>query len=141
MERFNADLTTYAQSFHPVKDKINKRRRKLLDYDNARHDYDSIRAAKKPDDIKIAKVCSVALLLCFRGYPFVISEFDCIWQAADALKEAERHYNELNIELHRELPKLYDYRIDFLSSNLSRLYSTESTFHSETGKVGAAPKT
>ena len=51
------------------------------------------------------------------------------------MPETERLYNELNEELHRELPKFYNYRIDFIASNLSRLYSTESTFHSETGKV------
>ena len=51
------------------------------------------------------------------------------------MHETERLYNELNEELHRELPKFYNYRIDFIASNLSRLYSTESTFHSETGKV------
>lgn len=59
-ERFSADLATYAQSFNPVKEKINKRRRKLLDYDNARHDYDSIRSSRKPDDIKITKVCAMS---------------------------------------------------------------------------------
>lgn len=51
------------------------------------------------------------------------------------MQETERLYNELNAELHRELPKFYSYRIDFIASNLSRLYSTESTFHTETGKV------
>ena len=59
----------------------------------------------------------------------------CIYQTEEAMHETERLYNELNEELHRELPKFYNYRIDFIASNLSRLYSTESTFHSETGKV------
>jgi len=44
-------------------------------------------------------------------------------------------YNNLNTELHKELPKFYKYRIDFIASNLSRLYSTETTYHLETGKV------
>ena len=57
VERVNSDLHSYVELFNPMKDKINKRRRKLLDYDNAKHSWDSARNAKKPDDFKIAKVC------------------------------------------------------------------------------------
>ena len=57
VERVNSDLHSYVELFNPMKDKINKRRRKLLDYDNAKHSWDSARNAKKPDDLKIAKVC------------------------------------------------------------------------------------
>ena len=35
---------------------MNKRRRKLLDYDNAKHAYESLYSAKKPDHNKISKV-------------------------------------------------------------------------------------
>ena len=44
-------------------------------------------------------------------------------------------FNEINSELHRELPTFHDYRIEFLSSNLGKLFNAESTFHIESGKV------
>ncbi|XP_067929118.1 bridging integrator 2-like isoform X2 [Watersipora subatra] len=112
-ERVCADLSNYVELFNPMKEKISKRRRKLLDYDNAKHTYEGLHNAKKPDEGKMQK-------------------------AHESLNEAERLYNDLNMELCRELPKFYNYRIDFLSSNLSRLYSTNCTFHSETGKIALA---
>ena len=56
-ERVCADLHTYVELFNPMKEKINKRRRKLLDYDNAKHGYEIALSAKKRDDVKISKVC------------------------------------------------------------------------------------
>lgn len=57
VESVNAELSSYVEQFNPIKEKINKRRRKLLDYDNAKHSWETARTAKKPDDFKIAKVC------------------------------------------------------------------------------------
>lgn len=38
--------------------KIAKRGRKMVDYDNSRHNLEVLQAAKKKDDAKIAKVIS-----------------------------------------------------------------------------------
>lgn len=50
-------LNTYTAQFPEMKKKIEKRNRKLLDYDNQRHSFDSIQAnsAKKKDDVKVRK--------------------------------------------------------------------------------------
>ena len=40
-----------------LKAKIAKRGRKLVDYDSARHNVESLEQAKKRDELKIQKVC------------------------------------------------------------------------------------
>lgn len=42
--------------FYFQQEKMNKRNRKRLDYDNARHAYETLYNAKKPDHSKISKV-------------------------------------------------------------------------------------
>ena len=51
------------------------------------------------------------------------------------LDEARRTYEQLNTELHDELPALYESRILFLVTNLQTLFATEQVFHNETAKV------
>jgi len=55
-EQVETDLNTYVQQFGPIKEKINKRGRKLLDYDNAKHQCETLNSAKKLDQIRTAKV-------------------------------------------------------------------------------------
>lgn len=94
--------------------KIEKRGRKLVDYDSQRHNAQSIQAsansAKKKDEAKAAK-------------------------ARDQLEEAKRTYELLNSELHDELPALYDSRVLFLVNNLQTYFAAEQVFHQETSKV------
>lgn len=60
----------------------------------------------------------------------------CVFfQAHEALLDSKTLFEEINNELHKELPKFYDYRIEFLAGNLLRLYEAESTFHTNAGKV------
>lgn len=66
--------------------------------------------AKKRDDVKLTK-------------------------AREQLEEAKRTYEQLNSELHDELPALYDSRVLFLVTNLQTLFSAEQVFHNETSKV------
>lgn len=60
-EQVEPDLVTYVHQFSPIKEKINKRGRKLLDFDDARHHCESTKSAKKPDEVKIAKVLCTTL--------------------------------------------------------------------------------
>lgn len=94
------------------KKKIDKRGRKLVDFDSQRHNFQALQTSmsKKRDDAKIAK-------------------------AREHLEEAKRTYEMLNSELHDELPALYDSRILFLVTNLQSLFNSEQVFHSETSKV------
>lgn len=97
--------------FFFLQKKIDKRGRKLVDYDSQRHSFQALQTnMKKRDEAKIAK-------------------------GKEQLEEAKRTYEILNSELHDELPALYDSRILFLVTNLQSLFNAESTFHTESAKV------
>lgn len=107
-------LNTYTSQFPEMRKKIDKRGRKLVDYDSQRHSFQSLQAnaAKRKDDVKVTK-------------------------GREQLEEAKRTYEILNAELHDELPALHDSRILFLVTNLQTLFASEQQFHSETSKVYA----
>lgn len=107
-------LNTYTSQFPEMRKKIDKRGRKLVDYDSQRHSFQSLQAnaAKRKDDVKVTK-------------------------GRESLEEAKRTYEILNAELHDELPALHDSRILFLVTNLQTLFASEQQFHSETSKVYA----
>ena len=91
--------------------KIEKRGRKLLDYDGCRHNLETVQSAsKRRDDIKVAK-------------------------AKEQMEEARRLYEVLNKELHEELPALYNSRIPFLVQIFETLFNSEANFHREYEKV------
>lgn len=94
--------------------KIDKRGRKLVDYDSQRHSFQNLQsnAAKRKDDVKLTK-------------------------GRENLEEAKRTYDMLNTELHDELPALFDSRILFLVTNLQTLFASEQMFHNETSKIYA----
>lgn len=105
-------LNTYTAQFPEMKKKIEKRNRKLIDYDSQRHSFQNLQAnaAKRKDDVKVTK-------------------------GREQLEEARRTYELLNSELHDELPALHDSRILFLVTNLQTLFASEQVFHNETSKV------
>ncbi|KAL1452783.1 hypothetical protein WDU94_006980 [Cyamophila willieti] len=98
-----------------MRKKIDKRGRKLVDFDNCRHNMQALQAnstLKKKDEMKATK-------------------------AKEQLDEAKRTYDQLNTELHDELPALHESRVLFLVNNLQTLCSAEHLFHAETAKVYA----
>lgn len=101
-------------SWNYFQKKIDKRGRKLVDYDSQRHSFQNLQAsaAKRKDDVKLTK-------------------------GRENLEEAKRTYEMLNTELHDELPALHDSRILFLVTNLQTLYASEQMFHNETSKIYA----
>ncbi|XP_023940663.1 myc box-dependent-interacting protein 1 isoform X3 [Bicyclus anynana] len=107
-------LNSYTNQFPEVRKKIEKRGRKLVDYDGQRHSFQNLQAnaAKRRDDVKVTK-------------------------GREQLEEAKRTYEMLNSELHDELPALYDSRVLFYVNNLETLFSAEQLFHSESAKVFA----
>lgn len=52
-----------------------------------------------------------------------------------ALQQAKNLYEQLNNELHDDLPRLYDSRIPFLVRNLQTLFDAECRFHGENAVV------
>lgn len=100
------------QNYGIFQKKIDKRGRKLVDYDGQRHNFQALQMtmSKKRDDVKLNK-------------------------GREQLDEAKRTYEILNSELHDELPALYDSRILFLVTNLQSLFNAEQVFHTENAKV------
>ncbi|XP_050463811.1 myc box-dependent-interacting protein 1 isoform X4 [Cataglyphis hispanica] len=104
-------LNTYQSQFPEMRKKIDKRGRKLVDYDSQRHNFQSLQCnPKKRDELKVSR-------------------------GKELLEEAKRTYEQLNSELHDELPALYDSRVLFLVTNLQTLFAAEQVFHTESAKV------
>ncbi|XP_043289804.1 amphiphysin isoform X4 [Venturia canescens] len=104
-------LNTYQSQFPEMRKKIDKRGRKLVDYDGQRHNFQSLQCnPKKRDELKVTR-------------------------GKELLEEAKRTYEQLNSELHDELPALYDSRVLFLVTNLQTLFAAEQVFHVESAKV------
>ncbi|XP_066586171.1 amphiphysin isoform X3 [Prorops nasuta] len=104
-------LNTYQSQFPEMRKKIDKRGRKQVDYDSQRHNFQSLQCnPKKRDELKVTK-------------------------GKELLEEAKRTYEQLNSELHDELPALFDSRVLFLVTNLQTLFAAEQVFHTESAKV------
>ncbi|XP_076675377.1 amphiphysin isoform X5 [Andrena cerasifolii] len=104
-------LNTYQSQFPEMRKKIDKRGRKLVDYDSQRHNFQSLQCnPRKRDELKVTR-------------------------GKELLEEAKRTYEQLNSELHDELPALYDSRVLFLVTNLQTLFAAEQVFHTESAKV------
>ena len=90
--------------------KIDKRGRKLIDFDKERHAVQQMQNNPNRNEAKFIKV-------------------------KEQMENAKRTYEVLNSELHDELPALHDSRILFLVTNMQTLFAAEEVFHSETSKV------
>ncbi|GIX90654.1 amphiphysin [Caerostris extrusa] len=101
-----APVGTYLCQFPEFTNKISKRNRKLLDYDNSRHNLQNLETMKKREETKIAK-------------------------AKEQLEEARNHFEVINSELHEELPALYDSRVSFFATHLRNLFQSEAGFHKQ----------
>ncbi|XP_051867750.1 myc box-dependent-interacting protein 1 isoform X3 [Pristis pectinata] len=103
-------LDTYLGQFPDIKTRIAKRGRKLVDYDSARHHFESLQGAKKKDDGKIAK-------------------------AEEEFLKAQKVFEEINIDLQEELPSLWNSRVGFYVNTFQSIAALEETFHKEMGKL------
>jgi len=103
-------LNTYQAQFPEMRKKIDKRGRKLIDFDKERHAVQQMQNNPNRNEAKFMKV-------------------------KEQMENAKRTYEVLNSELHDELPALHDSRILFLVTNMQTLFAAEEVFHSETAKV------
>jgi len=103
-------LNTYQAQFPEMRKKIDKRGRKLIDFDAERHAVQQMQNNPNRNEAKFIK-------------------------AKEQMENAKRTYEVLNSELHDELPALHDSRILFLVTNMQTLFAAEEVFHSETAKV------
>merc|ERR1711953_61872 len=103
-------LNTYQAQFPEMRKKIDKRGRKLIDFDKERHAVQQMQNNPNRNEAKFIK-------------------------NKEQLENAKRTYEVLNSELHDELPALHDSRILFLVTNMQTLFAAEEVFHSETSKT------
>ncbi|XP_072841359.2 myc box-dependent-interacting protein 1 isoform X44 [Pogona vitticeps] len=103
-------MDTYLGQFPDIKSRIAKRGRKLVDYDSARHHYESLQTAKKKDETKIAK-------------------------AEEELVKAQKVFEEMNIDLQEELPSLWNSRVGFYVNTFQSIAGLEENFHKEMSKL------
>merc|ERR1712123_503969 len=103
-------LNTYQAQFPEMRKKIEKRGRKLIDFDSERHAVQQMQNNPNRNEAKFIK-------------------------AKEQMENAKRTYEVLNSELHDELPALHDSRILFLVTNMQTLFAAEEVFRSETAKV------
>uniref|UniRef100_A0A1I7T6F3 SH3 domain-containing protein n=1 Tax=Caenorhabditis tropicalis TaxID=1561998 RepID=A0A1I7T6F3_9PELO len=103
-------VTQYVNQFPDLKKKIEKRGRKLVDYDSAKNTFNSVKASSKKDnDPKLAK-------------------------ATTELQNAEQLYTEMNNELLEILPAVYDSRITFFVDTLQSLFNANSVYQTDASK-------
>nr|XP_014346462.1 PREDICTED: myc box-dependent-interacting protein 1 isoform X4 [Latimeria chalumnae] len=103
-------MDTYLGQFPDIKSRIAKRGRKLVDYDSARHHYESLQGAKKKDETKIAK-------------------------AEEELVKAQKVFEEINNDLQEELPSLWNSRVGFYVNTFQSIAGLEENFHKEMTKL------
>uniref|UniRef100_A0A8C8SM52 Bridging integrator 1 n=1 Tax=Pelusios castaneus TaxID=367368 RepID=A0A8C8SM52_9SAUR len=103
-------MDTYLGQFPDIKSRIAKRGRKLVDYDSARHHFESLQTAKKKDETKIAK-------------------------AEEELVKAQKVFEEMNLDLQEELPSLWNSRVGFYVNTFQSIAGLEENFHKEMSKL------
>ncbi|GAU88482.1 hypothetical protein RvY_01174 [Ramazzottius varieornatus] len=108
-EDLQNNMQLYLNQFEPAKAKISKRNRKLTDFDAARYNLQAQLNAAKRNDAKAAK-------------------------AQDEHDAAQKLYESINDELHRELPALYDSRLGFYGNTLKTVWESEAAYHTDSGK-------
>merc|ERR1712141_572759 len=103
-------LNTYQGQFPEMRKKIEKRGRKLIDFDKERHNVQTLQGNPNRNEAKYAR-------------------------GKESMENAKRTYEILNSELHDELPALFDSRVLFMVTNMQTVFAAEEVFHSETAKV------
>ncbi|XP_028262048.1 bridging integrator 2b [Parambassis ranga] len=99
-------MENYSSQFPEVKERVAKRGRKLVDYDSSRHHLESLQAAKKKDEAKIAK-------------------------AEEEFNKAQNVFEEINNELREELPVLYQSRIGCYVTVFQNISNLRDVFYKE----------
>ncbi|XP_075173152.1 myc box-dependent-interacting protein 1 isoform X6 [Anomaloglossus baeobatrachus] len=134
-------MDTYLGQFPDIKSRIAKRGRKLVDFDSARHHFESLQSAKKKDDTKIAKPVS----LLEKAAPqwcqgkiaaHLVAQTNLLRnQAEEELLKSQKVFEEMNADLQEELPSLWNSRVGFYVNTFQSIAGLEENFHKEMGKL------
>nr|XP_045058983.1 myc box-dependent-interacting protein 1 isoform X15 [Desmodus rotundus] len=134
-------MDTYLGQFPDIKSRIAKRGRKLVDYDSARHHYESLQTAKKKDEVKIAKPVSLlekAAPQWCQGklQAHLVAQTNLLRnQAEEELIKAQKVFEEMNVDLQEELPSLWNSRVGFYVNTFQSIAGLEENFHKEMSKL------
>ncbi|XP_062401624.1 bridging integrator 2b [Sardina pilchardus] len=99
-------MENYTSQFPDVRERVAKRGRKLVDYDSARHQLETLQSAKKRDEAKISK-------------------------AEEEFNSAQSIFEDINKELREELPQLYQSRIGCYVTVFQNLSNLRDVFYKE----------
>ncbi|XP_070547096.1 bridging integrator 2-like [Ptychodera flava] len=110
VHRMNDPIRRYQVQFEDIKERIQKRENKLMDYDIARRSLEKAYNSDKVSDNKIKKL-------------------------EDDFDDAESEYLMLNDELLHALPPVLESRGPFVVEAFSNFFTTHEVFSSETFKV------
>ncbi|XP_073503575.1 myc box-dependent-interacting protein 1 isoform X2 [Phyllobates terribilis] len=134
-------MDTYLGQFPDIKSRIAKRGRKLVDFDSARHHFESLQSAKKKDDTKIAKPVS----LLEKAAPqwcqgkiaaHLVAQTNLLRnQAEEELLKSQKVFEEMNADLQEELPSLWNSRVGFYVNTFQSIAGLEENFHKEMSKL------
>ncbi|XP_075861577.1 myc box-dependent-interacting protein 1 isoform X20 [Microcebus murinus] len=134
-------MDTYLGQFPDIKSRIAKRGRKLVDYDSARHHFESLQTAKKKDEAKIAKPVSLlekAAPQWCQGklQAHLVAQTNLLRnQAEEELIKAQKVFEEMNVDLQEELPSLWNSRVGFYVNTFQSIAGLEENFHKEMSKL------
>merc|ERR1712183_1257015 len=93
-----------------IRFKVNKRGRKMVDFDAARRTLTAAKSMKKPDENKMTK-------------------------AREQVEVTGAKYEQLNSELHTELPDLYDSRLPLYCNIITGISIAENAFNGEMSEI------
>uniref|UniRef100_A0A8C7XCA7 Myc box-dependent-interacting protein 1 n=1 Tax=Oryzias sinensis TaxID=183150 RepID=A0A8C7XCA7_9TELE len=134
-------VDTYLAQFPEIKARIAKRDRKMVDFDSARHHFNSLQKSKKKDEAKIAKPAALLEMAAPSWAQGLISAHQVAQtnlsynQAEEELGRAQKIFEELNVELQDELPTLWDSRVGVYVNAFQKLANHQEKFHREMGNL------
>ncbi|CAI8001055.1 Myc box-dependent-interacting protein 1 [Geodia barretti] len=103
-------MSNYISRFSDVKIRIQKRERKMVDFDLRRRELEHAKSKAKVRDQKVQ-------------------------QAEETHTQAKQLFDEITDELYEELPTLYDSRIQFYAQIFQSIAAAEARFHAEITKI------
>ncbi|XP_014666105.1 PREDICTED: bridging integrator 2-like [Priapulus caudatus] len=103
-------MTQYQAKFTDVRQRIDKRGRKLVDFDSARHHFNSLQHSKRQDDYKILKSHSELL-------------------------EAKDLFDDINSTMYEQLPELYDSRIQTYVQLFQAIFNADTALHGQSAQL------
>jgi len=109
-DAINSSLPSHSAQCKDIHLKVDKRGRKLVDFDAARRTCHSVESAKKVDDGKVSR-------------------------ARDQVETSGKTYESLNGELHKELPDLYDARLPLYANVITSISTAENAFYGEQSEI------